>query len=90
MKNLKPYEIYGSEDIQESYGMEAESSCMSEDAKASMKKICEDYLAKEAAEYHNDEDPEHTYECYVTECGKYLNECLGQAGYAGLEKPHAE
>ena len=90
MKNLQPYEIYGSEDIQENYGMMGESSCMSEAAKANMKKICEDYLAKEAAEYHNDDDTEHTYEGYVAECGKYLMECMGQAGYAGLDKPHAE
>ena len=90
MKNLQPYEIYGSEDIQENNGMMGESSCMSEAAKANMKKICEEYLAKEAAQYHNDDDTEHTYEGYVAECGKYLMECMGQAGYAGLSKPYAE
>jgi len=90
MKNLQPYEIYGSEDIQENNGMMGESSCMSEAAKANMKKICEEHLAKEAAEYHNNDNPEHTYEGYVAECGKYLMECMGQAGYAGLSKPYAE
>jgi len=90
MKNLQPYEIYGSEDIQENHGMMGESSCMSEAAKANMKKICEEYLAKEAAEYNDDDDAEHTYEGYVAQCGKYLMECMGQAGYAGLNKTYAE
>jgi hypothetical protein len=90
MKNLQPYEIYGSEDIQENHGMMGESSCMSEAAKANMKKICEEYLAKEAAEYHDDDDAEHTYEGYVAQCSKYLSECMGQAGYAGLNKIYAE
>ena len=47
-------------------------------------------LAKEAKEYHDDENPDHTYEGYVNECGNYIKEYMGRPGYSSLDKPYAE
>ena len=58
MKNLQPYENYGTSEIQENLDMQKESSCMSESAKMQLEKLCEEYLANEAAEYHEDENEE--------------------------------
>jgi hypothetical protein len=49
-----------------------------------LESLCEAMLCKEADEYHNDENPEHTYEGYVIECANYMKEYMGQAGYASL------
>lgn len=89
MKNLQSYENYGIEGVQENYDMQKESTCMSEDAKMQLEKICEEYLAKEAKEYHEDMEEAHTYEGYVNEATKYLKECMDRAGYASSYKPYA-
>jgi hypothetical protein len=90
MKNLTTYENYGTSEIQENWDMQKESSCMSEGARMQLEKICEEYLAKEAKEYRDDENPDHTYEGYVNECGNYIKEYMGRPGYSSLDKPYAE
>ena len=52
--------------------------------------MCDDLLCKEAEDFHNDENPEHTHEGYKNEACDYLKECLGQPGYAPMVKPYAE
>jgi hypothetical protein len=60
------------------------SECMSESVKEKMKEMCENHILREAMEYHDDHDPEHTYEGYVKECISYMNEILGSAGYGSF------
>jgi len=92
MVNLKPYETYNSE-IQENsefLDQNGKTPALSEAAKHHIKKMCDDMLCKEAEDYHNDDNPEHTHEGYKNEACQYLNECLGQPGYASMVKPYAE
>jgi hypothetical protein len=62
------------------------SECMSEDTKQKLHEVCRTNILKEATDYHNDDDPEHTYEVYVNECMSYMNEMLGSAGYSSSHK----
>lgn len=88
MKNLTSYEDHLNKGITESNDQVSE--CMSPGAKMALEKLCEEILCKEAREYHDDENPEHTYECYVNECANKINEIMGNSGYAPLFKPHAK
>jgi hypothetical protein len=84
MENIKSYESFSDIEIKESNGM---NECgMSTESKMALESLCEAMLCKEADGYHNDENPEHTYEGYVMECMNYIKECMGQAGYAPLIK----
>jgi hypothetical protein len=76
MENIKSYESFSDMEIKESNGMN--ESCMSPASKMALESLCEAMLCKEAGEYHNDENPEHTYEGYVMECANYMKECMGQ------------
>jgi len=82
MENIKSYESFSDIEIKESNHMS--ESCMSPASKMALESLCEAMLCKEAAEYHNDENPMHTYEGYVMESANYMKECMGQAGYASL------
>lgn len=62
------------------------SGCMSETAKSMMEKMCENYLIKEAMEYHKDPYESHTYEGYMMESAKYLMEIMGNKGYSTVHK----
>lgn len=86
MENIKSYEKFN-DFVGENWDADAQkSSCMSEKAIAKMKKLCEKHLIKEANDYQNDTEDDHTYERYTEECQNMLKEMLGQPGYAGLEK----
>ena len=85
MKNLKPFEDYSISNLDEAL---EESSCLSENSKNEMKRICEEHLAKEAIDYDEDDYDEHTYDGYVEEAANYIKECLGRPGYASLNKPY--
>jgi hypothetical protein len=89
MQNLKKYENFtGNYSILgENNDMTSECMSMSEGAKEAIKSLCESMLCGEAEEYHNDSDDSHTYEGYINECANYIKECMGQPGYAGLDKP---
>lgn len=94
MENLTPYEDFSIarsaiEENYESMGHKMESA-MSHQAMEALKQVCEGMLCKEAEDYHNDENEEHTYEGYVNECMGYIKEVMGNPGYATLVKPHAE
>jgi len=82
MENIKSYESFSDIEIKESNHMS--ESGMSPASKMALESLCEAMLCKEADEYHNDENPEHTYEGYVMECANYMKVCMGQAGYASL------
>ena len=82
MENIKSYESFSDIEIKESNHMS--ESGMSPASKMALESLCEAMLCKEADEYHNDENPEHTYEGYVMECANYMKECMVQAGYASL------
>jgi hypothetical protein len=91
MQNITNYESFTQGELKESSDMmmgTQESGAMSPEAKLAVEKLCEAILKKEAEDYHNDENPDHTYEGYMKECGSYLNECMGQAGYATETKPY--
>jgi hypothetical protein len=60
------------------------SECMSEGTKQIIQEVCKNHILGEAMKYHNDHDPEHTYEGYVNECMSYMNEMLGSAGYGAF------
>jgi hypothetical protein len=92
MQNLIKYESFSGTNsgLRENDEMTSECSGISEDAKEAIKSLCESMLCKEAEDYHNDPDDSHTYEGYINECSNYVKECMGQPGYAGLVKPHAE
>jgi hypothetical protein len=84
MENIKSYESFSTVEIKESNDM---NECgMSPASKMALESLCEAMLCKEADQYHNDENPEHTYEGYVNECANYIKECMGQSGYAPLIK----
>lgn len=89
MKNLINYESFDLQTVQESDGC-IECSAMSPAAMEAVKNVCEGLLCREAEDWHNDEDPEHTYEGYVNECAKYMTEMMGQPGYSSLNKTYAE
>jgi len=89
MKNLQSYENYGISEIQENYGMQEGSSCMSESAKMQMEKLCEEYLTKEAKDYHDDMEEAHTYEGYINEAMGYLKKCMDRTGYPTMDKPYS-
>ena len=66
-----------------------ESNCskfISEETKQKLYDVCKKNILKEANDYHNDEDPEHTYEGYVKECMSYMNEMLGSVGYSSSHR----
>jgi hypothetical protein len=86
MKNLKEYDFFGS--VEESSEHLSEGSCMSQAAMEALKSACQSCLMKEAQDYDGDEDPEHTFEGYVTKCMEYLKECMGQTGYSSLANPY--
>jgi hypothetical protein len=90
MKNLASYEDHLNKEITESNEQITECDGMSQNAKMALESLCEELLCKEAREYHDDENPEHTYEGYVNECVNKLNEMMGNSGYAPLFKPHAK
>lgn len=82
MENIKSYESFSQVEIKESNNM---SECgMSNDARMALESLCEAMLCKEAEAYHNDENPEHTYEGYVKECMDYMREAMGHPGYSSL------
>ena len=82
MENIKSYESFSSREIKESDSM---YECgMSDNAKMALESLCESMLCKEAEDYHNDENPDHTYEGYVKECMDYMREAMGHPGYASL------
>ena len=58
---------------------EGYNPAMSEEAKRAVKTICEDMLIKEAQACDEDQDPSHTYESYLNECGSYMTECMMNA-----------
>lgn len=85
MENIKSYESFSDIEIKESNYMHGYSvphgmneTCMSPASKMALESLCEAMLCKEADEYHNDENPEHTYEGYVMGCANYMKECMGQ------------
>lgn len=82
MENIKSYESFSDIEIKESNHMN--ESCMSPASKMALESLCEAMLCKEAAGYHNDENPMHTYEGYVMECANYMKEYMGQAEYSPL------
>lgn len=91
MENIKSYEFFSDIEIKESNHMDGYSmshdmneTAMSPAAKMALESLCEAMLCKEAAEYHNDENPMHTYEGYAMKCANYMKEYMGQAGYAPL------
>ncbi len=90
MENLKSFETFSEVEIvtNEAEGAMTPMCPISESAKEMIKGICEAHLCKEADEYHNDDDPEHTYEGYINECMNYLKECMGQPGYASISNPY--
>jgi uncharacterized protein with von Willebrand factor type A (vWA) domain len=92
MQNLKNYENFNQVEIQESDEMMAMQTegAMSPEAKMQLEKLCEEVLCKEAQAYHDDENPEHTYEGYMNECMSYINEVMGQSGYSTIDKPYAD
>jgi hypothetical protein len=90
MKNLIPYENHSNPGVSESYDQMEESGCMTPASKMALEKLCEELLCKEARDYHDDENPEHTYESYVNECMNRMNELMGSSGYSPLGKPHAK
>lgn len=91
MQNIKNYENFNQLEIQESEEMsETYEGAMSPEAKMQIESLCEGLLCKEAADYHRDENADHTYEKYVNECANYLKEAMGQAGYATIDKPYAD
>lgn len=45
----------------------------------SIKKLCEGAMHNEAMDHDKNENPKHTYEGYMKECGKYMNECMNEA-----------
>jgi hypothetical protein len=59
---------------------------LSEKAKMVLEKACNEYLIKEAIEFHNDNHKDHTYESYVNKCRNYLSEIMGNEGYSSLDK----
>jgi hypothetical protein len=61
------------------------SECMSEAIREKIHEVCKTHILREAMEYHNDDDPGHTYEGYVNECMSYMNEILGSAGYGTFD-----
>jgi hypothetical protein len=93
MENIKSYEKFNDsldenfEDMMEGDGCQ---SCMSEGARMGMKDLCESLLKKEAEDYDMDDNDDHTYEGYVNECMKYMNEMLGRPGYASVSKPYTD
>ena len=76
MENIKSYESFSDIEIKESNHMS--ETAMSPASKMALESLCEAMLCKEADEYHNDENPEHTYEGYVMGCANYMKECMGQ------------
>ncbi len=95
MQNLKSFENFSEVEIvtNEAEGAMTPDAMtpmcpISEGAKEMIKGICEGHLCKEGEEYHNDENPEHTYEGYINECMNYLKECMGQPGYATAANPY--
>ena len=86
MKNLKPFEDYSISNLDEDL---EESSCLSENAKNELKRICEEHLVKEAIDYDEDDYDEHTYDGDVEETANYIKECLGRPGYSSLDKTYA-
>jgi hypothetical protein len=76
MENIKSYESFSDIEIKESNHMS--ETAMSPSSKMALESLCEAMLCKEAEEYHNDENPEHTYEGYVMGCANYMKECMGQ------------
>ena len=89
MENLLKFKDHAAKSIDESM-MEEGRGCLSEAAKSVLEKACKEILMKEAQEYHDDENPEHTYEGYVNECNNYINEIMGNAGYSSTAKPFAK
>ena len=90
MENLLKYEDHASRSIDESMMTNEAGTCLSEAAKGILEKACKEILMKEAQEYHDDENPDHTYEGYVNECKNYINEIMGNSGYASIAKPFAK
>jgi hypothetical protein len=71
----------------EEFVTEAESTnkyYLSGKAKMILKEACEKYLIKEAKDFHNDKNENHTYDSYVNECKNYLEEMMGNEGYSTL------
>jgi hypothetical protein len=90
MENIKSYERFN-DFVGENWDADMQNeSCMSEKAMYKMKKLCEKHLMKEANDYHNDMDEDHTYEGYIMECQNMLKEMLGQPGYETMQKELAD
>jgi hypothetical protein len=93
MDNIKSYERFN-DSMEENYNGIGEGmgcqSCLSEKAKMGMKDLCESILMREADEYDRDVNVDHTYEGYITECMKYMNEMLGRPGYSTISKPYTD
>lgn len=89
MRNLLEFENFHSNSLDEGEGCTA-CKAMSPAAMEAVKNLCEGMLCGEAQAWHDDEDPEHTYEGYINECGKYMAEMMGQPGYQSLTKTYAE
>lgn len=58
---------------------EGYNPAMSEEAKRAVKAVCEQYLINEAQRCDEDQDPSHTYENYLAECGSFMVECMMEA-----------
>lgn len=89
MKNLLKFEDHLTKTIDESMTNEA-GGCLSENAKMTLEKACNEVLMKEAKEYDGDDNPDHTYEGYVNECNNYISEIMGNAGYSSISKPFSK
>ena len=59
-------------------GMPKMESACSESAKNAMKKMCNEMLHNEAAKWHEDSNEAHTYESYMNEAMKHMNECMNE------------
>lgn len=58
---------------------EGYNPAMSEESKRAVKALCENFLINEAQRCDEDQDPTHTYENYLAECGSYMVECMMEA-----------
>jgi hypothetical protein len=89
MLNLNKYEDFFKSSVKVNEMYEDSYNEMSQEAKDSIKKICEGLLCKEGEDYQNDEDNSHTYERYADACSRDIKECMGRSGYAPIAKSNA-
>jgi hypothetical protein len=73
MKNLESFENFSA--TNEAKKVDAKKGyTISNKVQDSIKKLCEDMIHSEAMAYDKNENKDQTYEKYIGECGKYMNE----------------